>query len=229
MKKILFFLVVVFNVFTTQGQQVENTAVNGKEVFEFIAKEGYKYPSFQKGKVFFTNSDPGGGRLNYNYLLQTMQFLGDKGDTLVFADESNINYIGIGSDTFFYNRGFFEKLAGNSKSKLFKKSSLKVNEPQKLGAFGKAAITTNVVSTDLLRGDGSPYNLDINEEFRFVKKTSFYVSLGNKEFKELNKRNIEVLFSDKATQVNDFITEHKINLNNEQDVLTLFAFINLVI
>lgn len=95
-----------------------------------------------------------------------------------------------------------------------------------LGAFGKPVMNTQVIGEDLYRGNGAPYKLDINQEFRFTKKTAFYLSTGKNEFTELTKKNIQRLFSDKAGTVNDFIRQHNISLKKEPDVLTLFAFIN---
>ncbi len=41
-----------------------------------------------------------------------MQFIDPKGDTLALANESTLNFISIGADTFFYkNKGYIEQVA----------------------------------------------------------------------------------------------------------------------
>ena len=45
----------------------------------------YEYPQFVYGKVFFKPGDSSAGRLNYNRLLDQMQFIDFKGDTLNIA------------------------------------------------------------------------------------------------------------------------------------------------
>lgn len=109
MKRILLTFCITFFIGTAIAQGVEYITVNGSEVYDFIAKQGYRYPEFKKGRVYFVNKDSGGGMLNYNYLLQTMQFLDPKGDTLVFEDETTIKYITIGKDTFFMMMDFLKK------------------------------------------------------------------------------------------------------------------------
>lgn len=229
MKKVLVAVVVFHFSLVVVAQEVEHVTVSGNELLDFIAKEGYKYAGFQRGKVYFNNSDSGGGRLNYNYLLQTMQFIGPKGDTLVFADEKMVKYVTIGPDTFFYNNGFYEKLDGKGALTLTKRHILKGTEAQKLGAFGKSAVTTSITSDDMLRNNSAPMKLNINEEFRFSKQTFFYISTAGKQFVELNKKNVPRLFSGKAGAVNEYIETNKLSLHKEADVLNLFGFLKQVI
>jgi hypothetical protein len=227
MKKLLFSVGIIFFTITSTAQEVETIVVNGAEVTDFIAKQGYKYPVFQKGRVYFVNSDSGGGKLNLNYLLQTMQFLNPVGDTLVMDNETSIKYMTIGTDSFFYDEGFLEKITSAANVSLLKKSSLTLNgDPQLLGAFGKPALTTAVISQDVLRSEQSTFTLNRNQEYRFTRRTAFYLNAGNKGFVELNKKNIERLFSNKAGAIDNFIRQQNINLKKEADVLRLFAFIS---
>ncbi|MBL0355516.1 MAG: hypothetical protein IPP72_00890 [Chitinophagaceae bacterium] len=227
MKKRAFCFTIIFFTLSVTAQETENIAVMGPQVFDYIANEGYRYPSFKKAVVYFTNAGPGAGRLNYNYLLQTMQFISEKGDTLVFADEKAISYIAIGSDTFIYDNAFYEIKATSKKYKLAKKTSIKLlGEPQKLGAFGIASATNNIPSEDVARGFGYSSRLDVNEQFNFTRQTTWFVSVEGQPFAELNKKSIQRLFLPDAGKVNGFIKQYSINLGKETDVLSLFAFIN---
>lgn len=226
MKNYLLLPLMIWAVPKAQAQETENLVVNGAQLYDFIAKEAYKYPIFQKAKVYFTNADSGAGRLNYNYLLQTMQFVSDKGDTLVFADESSIRYIVIGTDTFINEHGFFEKAVAAPGFILAKRQSLKLRGgPQKLGAYGISTATLNIPSEDVSRAFGYTAKLDVNEEFNFTRKIAWFIKTGDNGFTELNKANIHQLFQSRATAVNGFIKANKLNLSRREDVLRLIKFI----
>jgi hypothetical protein len=225
MKKILFPIAMLFLAGSVPAQRSTQLTVTGAAVFDFIAKEGYRYPAFQKAKVHFTNADSGVGRLNYNYLLQTMQFIGEKGDTLVFADEKSIRHIAIGSDTFIYQDQFFEKITASTGCTLAKRHSLQLKgQPQKLGAYGIPSATLNIPSEDVARGFGYTARLDVNEVFNFTQQTTYFMAIAKKGFVELSKKNFRQLFQQHAPAVSDFVKQQSIDLSREPDLLKLFAF-----
>ncbi len=210
------------------AQKTESIVINGSELDDFITKEGYRYTGFEPGRVYFNNNDSGGGRLNYNFLLQTMQFLGPKGDTLVFADESTVKYVVIGRDTFFYDNGFYENIFSRDNWRLLKRHSVNAGESHKLGAFGKPIITTDVRSEDMLRSNTAPLKLSINEEFRFTTKTIFYLQQDNHQFAELSKKSLKRLFPSQEVQISTYLQQNHLNLGNETDVRQLFDYIRLL-
>lgn len=205
------------------GQTTETLRVKGAEIPFFIAKEGYRYPSFMPSRVYFNNGDSAGGKLNYNYLLQTMQFIGPKNDTLVITDEKNINHIAIGLDSFFYDNGYYEWVASSATARLGIKRSLKTAGAQKLGAFGIPSATSKIESEDVIR-DVNTQKLDISEEIIFTKQKAYFVSEMKNHFVAANKKNIARLFPGK--NIEDYITTNKLNLNKEQDLIDLFVYAN---
>lgn len=207
------------------GQAPELIRVHRNELFSFIKKEEYRYPEFMKARVYFNNGDSAGGMLNYNYLQHAMMFIDDKNDTVAIADEKNINYVKIGTDTFFYDNGFYQLIASSSTAKLAVKYVLKTSGPQKTGAYGFAAPTADVESWIDYK-NFTNQKLGINEEFVFVRQKIYYVSGSKKHFVEANSKNISRLFPKK--DVNTYIKENKLNLNDEKDVMRLFAFLNTV-
>ena len=228
MKK-LFLIALLFLSVGAFAQKVENISVKGSEVHDFIKKEVYRYPEFRNARVYFKNNDSAGGKMNYNYMLQTMQFIGPQKDTLIIADEANIKYITIGLDSFFYDNGFYEWVASSSRSKLLIKHSLKLMAgSQKVGAYGIASASQSIQSQDAFRGFIGTAGLDINEEFQFVKETTYYIRAGKKggEIVTFTKKNLEELFPKKEDKIEEYIKQNKVNFNKEQDVVDLYVFVS---
>lgn len=221
--KVPLFIGCVLLAFTSSfAQTTEIIRIKGGELPYFIAKEGYRYPTFMQSRVYFKDGDSAGGRLNYNYLLQSMQFMDPKGDTLVISNEKNISYISIGMDTFFYDNGYYEWIASSATAKLAVKHSLKTAGTQKLGAFGIPSATNKIESQDEIRSYNTQ-KLDINEEIVFAKQKAYYVSGLKNHFVEANKKNMSKLFPEK--DIDNYIKENKLNLNKEGDLVDLFVFL----
>lgn len=213
-------LIVTINSFAQTSKEIR---IKGGEVSDFIAKEQYKYPIFMRSRVYLNNGDSAGGMFNYNYFLQAMQFIDQKGDTLVISNEKDIKYIKTGTDTFFYDNGYYEWVASSATARLALKRSLKSVDAQKLGAFGIPTATNRIQSQDEIR---SFYiqKLDIMEEIVFTKVNSYYVSGIKNHFVEANKKNISKLFPKK--DIDNYIKDNKLNLTKEEDLVQLFVFVN---
>ncbi len=68
----------------------------------------YLYPQFTQGVVCHVSGAFSTAMLNYNVLLQEMQFLTNSNDTLAFSEASGVNYVVIQSDTFYYDKSFYQ-------------------------------------------------------------------------------------------------------------------------
>src|SRR5690349_5679866 len=65
----------------------------------------FKYPDFRQGYVYFKDGSEGTGKLNYNMLVNEMQFINPAGDTLALDGVEKIQLLTIGADSFYYDKG----------------------------------------------------------------------------------------------------------------------------
>ncbi len=228
MKKVLFNIVVfLISFFNSLGQKTETITVKGLDIDNFIAQTEYKYPSYTRAKVFLKDGDIASGRFNYDYFSQEMKYIGEKGDTLAIANEHDINFIAIGTDSFFYNKGYYEWIASSGIARLAVKHIFKLVDRQSVGPFGISSATTGVQKIGRVIGNGRQYDLLPNEELVFSKETTFYISptKGKKnDFVVANKNNIDKLFP--KINIEEFIKQNKVNLNNVEDLLLLMVYIS---
>jgi hypothetical protein len=229
MKKFTSFAVAFLLCSVSFSQNVERITIKGEELNEFYDKEQYKYPQFISSHIYLKNGDTAVGKLNYNFFDQTMRYINGKKDTVVIANEKDISYITVKSDTFFYDNGFYEWGASSGKARLAVKHIYRLVERKTIGAFGTSSPAKNIQNIDKILG-ASSYNLGQNEELVFAKETTYYISLikGLKnDFVQVNKKNLsdlDEMFPKK--NVEDFVKENKLNLNKEEDVLDLFIYLN---
>jgi hypothetical protein len=193
----------------------------GEDLFEKYPGEVYAYPEFKFGKVYYTNGDSAGGKMNYNNLLATIEFVDNKHDTLVFSPESDIKYIIIGEDLFYYNKPeYLIQIAGSATCKLAVKKRLKLGDVKKIGAYGIANSTSTIDSYDELRADQT-HKLIHNEELVLVKENFFYLGNEKNVFLPASKKNILKLFPSKKKDIEAYLAVHTIDFKNEADLLLL--------
>ncbi len=208
------------------AQNVEKFTVTDADLESFLSKERYKYPNFVSSRIYLNNGDTAFGRINLNYFDQTMRFINEKNDTVAISNQKDIKLITAGSDTFFYDNGFYEWAASSATIRLAIKHKMRLIERKPVGAFGTSSQAKNIQTVDKILGANS-YDLSPNEEMVFSKETTYYISPINglaNNFLIVNKNNLKDLFPRK--NVEGFIKENKINLNKEEDVIDVFIYLS---
>jgi len=190
------------------------------KVYNYI----YRYPQFNYGKVYLKNGDSSAGKLNYNYLMQAMQFINRKGDTLVLANENTFKFITIGTDTFFYdnNKGYVEQLANYSISKLLLKENTTTSE-EKIGAYGIPSSTQNIDAKNTLIAENS-YALTVNANMTLTKRKQYFFSYRS-NILPINNKNILKVFAKQKNKIENYLQNNSIDFNNEVDLKKLFTYL----
>jgi len=86
----------------------------------------YQYPQFVSGKIFFRSGDSAVAKFNYHRLLDEMQFIDLKGDTLNIANAAMIRLIRINNDVYYYDEGYVKLIKDTNEIKLAAKQTLRL-------------------------------------------------------------------------------------------------------
>src|ERR1700733_8916449 len=146
----------------------------GEDIREVLTPEYlYRYPQFISGTVFFKNGTQSTAKLNYNIIISEIQFIDPKGDTLSLANEETINYITIGNDSFYYDKGYVEVIAGNVETKLARKQVIRMDE-QKIGGYDQPSSSSSVTSFNTLSMDSRYNKLTVRQDVVLSKAALYY-------------------------------------------------------
>lgn len=223
----MFFLQAVCLVAHFLNAQIAETVVlkPGDDLFEKYNHEIYAYPQFIPGKVYYLSGDSAGGKMNYNNLAGKFQFVDNNGDTLDFAGETNIKYIAIAGDIYYYEKpNFLKQVAAFSVGKLAIKNSLRFADAKKIGAFGVPNSTSRIESLNEFRAYQN-HKLISNEEIIFNKEKVFFIGNADNVFLPANRKNILKLYPSIKKNVDAYLDSHSINFQSENDLLDLLKFI----
>src|SRR5882757_72248 len=202
------------------AQYKEILRISGKDFPAFLAREQYKYPGFIRSEIYLKNGDTAFVRINLDYFDQQIKYVGANGDTMNLV-KKDIKYITTGTDTIFHeNKLLYEWIGSTSKARLAVRHELRFNSAETQGgAYGTSSANLKVESHKALLGG---VELSSNEVLIFTSETTYYIELikdGN--FVVANKSNLADLFPN--SDIEDYIKDNKLNLDNVDDLLKAFA------
>ncbi|GAB3181585.1 hypothetical protein [Telluribacter humicola] len=193
------------------------------------AKDQYRYPNFTPGTISFFNGPPVDTKINFNVLLNEMQFLNPRGDTLALANEFTIKNIKIADDQYLYNPkvGFVEVVNDTEGVKLAIHPMLIQVQSEKMGGYnqssGASAISRYKTFSDQ---NGRVQHLDVKGDILLARHENYYLVDKNNAIYLANKGSLLKLYSDHKRILNEYLKEHKTNFNNKEELKALLKYSN---
>ncbi|MBN2482551.1 MAG: hypothetical protein JXB19_12485 [Bacteroidales bacterium] len=204
----------------------------GESIADVLTNEEiYKYPEFIQGKVLFTSGTYIEAMLNYNKVLGEMQFINNKSDTLVIANNNEINLISLSEDTFFYDDGYLELVAGSDNIQLLVRNYVRLRDVKKQGAYGTTSSTGSADNyTSISSGDNAgTYQLKSSQEMVYSFVVEYYFRSGNMECLEARKNKLLKRYPEHKKEIKEFIKEESVNFNRRDDLVRLTLYLQNVI
>ncbi|HTF20755.1 MAG TPA: hypothetical protein VK658_21930 [Chryseolinea sp.] len=230
MKKSLIILIACFVQATALAQATEEFMVRtGQEASEVIPRvQQFYFPDFRQGQVFY----PQGKRsdvllLNYNTLLEVMQYIDQNGDTLFIPEESNIfKYVRIGQDIFYHHfrEGYFNLHSRDENYNLATRTRWKIERRDMMVYNGYGMSTVSPGSTVSTRRVGE--SVVTNQDMVYIVESEFYVVGPRDAVFRANRSGFLKAFAENKEQLQDFIREHQTNFDDEQSLKDLVSYSN---
>ena len=189
----------------------------------------YTYPEFRMGVVQFRNGNMGGGLMNYSTLLEEMDFVAEKQDTMALAELPAIRYVAVSSDTFYRSEKFFlRQLKSNGEIRLAERRSLNLVNREKYGEHGELQSSSSVLAVEQISAEINTLRQMTAKELMTFAITEVYY-FGDKfgTFKVANKKNLMDLFGKKYPGLSDFLAQNKVNYQKEDDMKLVFEYLTI--
>jgi hypothetical protein len=225
--KFFFFICTVFLCSALQGQTLETYTVKPNDnILEIIPlKVVFLYPSFTTGIVSFRDGRSVAGNLNYNLLIQAIQFIDGKGDTLALADENTIKQISITKDTFYYSDGYVKQIGNWTSVKLAERDFFK-EFVQKPGSYGMSSAATAAHSINSVIIQGSTYKINSDKEVIMVKAKQYFIGNKYNEFVAADKKDLLKLFPKQKKNISEYLDKNPVDFNKKEDLNRLATFLH---
>ena len=185
----------------------------------------YSYAQFITGKVYFKPGDSGVAKMNYHELLDEMQFIDPKGDTLNIANPATIRFIRINAGVFYYDDGYVKLLKDTNGIKLAAKQLLLLAGKDKIGAYGIPNPTSAIDSYGTLIDPRGIYKMVPREDITLTKKTQYYFGDKYNHFVWATKKNLLRQFPKESKKLNAYLKDNSVDLADREDLERLLQFI----
>lgn len=242
MKKILFLTIIIGSFFVTQlqGQNQKKVNVNFGDTLNNVLSMGfqYLYPEFTKGTVHFSTNEKSTAFLNYNILLNEIQFMDlsdirgktfeTESDFLKHAqslDLREVSHITIKGDNFINtNRGIMY-LVVNDETKLLRNDNIKMSGQSNIGAYGMQSQTSSVERRSSSPSERARRGEEFKQEIvtEYSRETQFYL-LSDNRLRRATQRGFEKTFRSKRDDIRSYVDENDIDFKNENHLIKLLNY-----
>jgi hypothetical protein len=226
MKKnvIFIFSVLILNISLSAQKNELITVRAGTRVIDYFPLSiRYRYPEFISGKVQFKDGIYSETRLNYNFLMGEMEFIQVR-DTLSIINKKDIRLISVAQDTFYYDNGYMQQIAGGS-FKVGSKEYFKLKEVMNQDSYGISGSGSATNSYGMLPAEGNFYKLVVNKDIVFQKTREYYFTTASGGFVQFSKKNIIRMFPQKEDAIKAYLKSNKVDFDSGTDLLRFSDFL----
>lgn len=220
----ILFLISITATIAAHSQDAAIITVKAGEDMSVLYRYVYRYQQFLPGRVYFTN-DSARSVFNYNRLDDRFEFIGEKNDTLVIADERSVRQVIINRDSFyFHNGGYLLSLGDYGFARLLVKESLKLVDEKNIGSYGMSSSTHTIESKRTLLSLQT-MTLQLNKDLVFSREQIFYFQHKDNYLLATRKNILRLLDSKQKSLVEGFIASQAVDLKKQEDLQRLFQYI----
>lgn len=196
---------------------------------EEIISNGFIFPEYQKGKVYFQNKEIVESLLNYETLSRQMFFLRDK-QALVLALPQATDSVVIAGRVFVHlqNCEFLEKLPIEKGDLYIQYDSKMLSTGSAVGYGGYSQVSNSKSLGFISTTDGGVTNsltrLQNNENFKMDMIMSFWIKQNGKFVNISSYKKLLKAFPVNKNQIKSYLNEHKVNFESPNDVKRLLNY-----
>ncbi|MGI8634053.1 MAG: hypothetical protein ACR2KZ_01485 [Segetibacter sp.] len=208
------------------GQQTKSYVVKaGEQILDVLPLEAiYAFSDFKSGTVFMRDGSISTAKLNYNVLLNEMQFIGSKGDTMAIAYPETIKYISVDTLLYFYDKTYLQVVSQVDSFKVAIKQSFTQAPYRTRGGYDAPTATSSITTYSSITSNGTRGNLQVKKDVKLEKETSYFISDKFNHFSKADKKAFLNIFPMKKVNIVDYMNKNNVNFSNKDDIEKLLKF-----
>ncbi len=226
-RKIIIITSIILSAYHTYSQDKKIFVINpGQKITDVVLPaDMYRYADFKTGTVYFKDRRESNALMNYNLVLNEIQFIDAKGDTFSLADEQLIKLITIDNDSFFYSKGCYELVNSFNNIRLVRREVIYKSSVNKIGAYDQPVQGGSASSYTSFSSGGRDINLIVNEKITMKKEESYYLAYQNGHIMPASKRNLQREFPKYSAAIEEYSNSNSIDFRKGKDMEKLFDYL----
>jgi hypothetical protein len=226
MRTVLVSMLTLFLIKNISGQQNKVYIVRAGEVpSEVLPLEArYVFPTFKQGTAHMRDGTVSTAKLNYNIMLDEMQFIDNKGDTLAIAYPETIRSVTIDTTLYFYDKTYFEVVHQEDSFKLAKKQIFVQSPYRTRGGYDVPTAVSSITTYGSINASRGPSALQVKKDVQFHKVVAYVVSDKFNHFFKADKKAFLHIFPGKKVVIENYMKENHIDYFQPTDLEKLLRF-----
>ena|ERR1035437_2495366 len=192
----------------------------------------YLFPQFTDGTVTLKESKIWNGKLNYNFYLDQMQFLGPNNTIMTLTEPEKVVSIDIGDHKFINFKNTFIETISNGPVFLYLRIHV-VRTTKKIGAYGTTGIDSGISTVSSFTAFASDKqattdinNLKSNEKTAQHTDLNFYILNSGKIIKTNNQKDLIKCFSSNKDLIQQELERQHTKFNSIESMKKIIDWIN---
>ncbi len=210
------------------GQNDNRSDKNSEETLSQLAKNVFRYASFQPGTVFYKDSTKNDAKLNYDRILGKILYLDRMGKSVGLDNPEAIAMVVIAKDTFyFFDTACVLKYTHFGLLNLYVRETLVYAEKHNSGE------RNNLDPVVITNASGLPYSKEefkdddsFNKNSMFRMISEYYIADKTMNYRMASKKDVLEIFPSKREELKKYLRENDVNFNNISDIQKLLQYLN---
>lgn len=228
MKKLAFLLSLILVPVLVPGQTPQKIIVdNNKVSAESIKPELQQiFPDFMSGRIHYKDNLSVKSQLNYNFLLDEILFINEKGEKMAIANPEELSYVLITDRKFIPSpKGYLEVIESGEASLVYK-WICSISETKKEGVLGLSTDAPSVYQLNRFNFDSRERKMDVDKEAVAFIEVRPYLKVKSKYFLIKGEETYYKAFKGKYSEIKTYLMQNPVDYKQESDLRRLTKFCN---
>ena len=188
----------------------------------------YLFPDFDSCQVKMTSGTINNVIANYNTITEKMVFMRD-GTPHDMTSITFVDTVTIRGRHFVPVDGAFYELLLDAPVALFIENKSDLVDPGQPSGYGGRSQTSAIDRISVIKDGDLFYNLEIPDEYTINPSPVFWIRKDSQMSSFLNKRQFLKIFPDQKDELEQFMKQNSLKMDDPEDVIRLVEFCNEII
>ncbi len=203
------------------------TLKNNKVSSEDIKPElQYIFPDFRDGSVYYKDGKIINCKLNYNFLLDEILFINEKGEQMAIADPLDLSYVLISNRKFIPTpKGYYEIIESGDVSLVYK-WVCRIRPAKTKGALGLSTDAPSIYQENRFSFDNREWKMDVDKEALASVEVIPYLKIKSKFVSIIGAQSYYKTFHGKDSEIKSYLEQNPVDFKKEADLRRMTRYCN---
>ena len=228
--KILFYSLyfLLFIPVCISGQSSQKVRIDNNKVSADSINPQFKqiFPDFRGARIHYKGMMPIKCQANYNFLLDEILYINEKGEMMALANPVDLQYAIIDNRKFIpIHKGYYEVIDEGEISLIYK-WHCRIRQTKKEGVLGIDTDAPSVYQMNRISFDAKEWKMDVAQDALAFVEVVPYLKAKTKLIAVKGAGSFYKAYKGKSSEIKKYLSENPVDFKQEKDLRRLTTFTN---